>query len=76
MCVNVLDDLWRNDLARPAPRREAVEHHEGVLGRHRLVELRLVLQVVHAFFAHGCGEVSDALRRCWLIERCDVGSRS
>jgi len=58
--LSLLNNLRRNDLARPAPRREAVDHHEGVLGRHGLVELGLVLEVVHAFFTHCCGEASKA----------------
>lgn len=51
-----LDDLRRNDLARPAPRREAVEHHQRALLVHGIVELLLGLQVVHALLRHGCCE--------------------
>lgn len=36
-----LDHLRRNDLARPAPGREAVEHKERVLGLQCLVEVGL-----------------------------------
>lgn len=57
----VLDDLRRNDLARTAPRGEAIQHHEGILGLERGVELGLRLEVVYAFLAHCSGEVSDAL---------------
>ena len=38
---NLLDNLRRNDLARTAPGREAIKHHQRILGLKRLIELGL-----------------------------------
>jgi len=64
---DLLDDLRRNDLARPAPRREAVEHHQRALLAHRRVEVGLGLQVVNALLAHGCGEEAWTVGEDWFV---------
>ncbi len=66
----LLDDCRRNDLAGPAPCREAVEDHEGVWGLHRLFELGFALEVVDALLAHCRGEVSEVVVER-LVYGCD-----
>ena len=43
---NLLDNLRRNDLARTAPSREAIEHHQRILGLERLIEFGLAIRLV------------------------------
>ena len=48
-----LDDLGRDDLAGTTPDGETIQDHQRVLLK-CLIELRLRLEVVNAFFAHCC----------------------
>lgn len=69
-----LDNLRRNDLARSAPRREAVEHHQTGLFQRR-VKLGLVLEIVHALLRHGGGKLSPMAEEGLVEGLLDAGGR-
>ena len=68
--MDSLDNLRRDDLARTAPGRKAVEDDELVLVLlQRLVELSLVGEVVDALLAHGGGEELRGVDEDGLVDR-------